>query len=71
MNTHNQFESFEAVIRAVRAASTIDGLNALVDQVNVEFEADTLEISPENWAMLSSETLLRCDKIRTALKPSR
>ncbi|VVP31869.1 hypothetical protein PS865_04403 [Pseudomonas fluorescens] len=71
MSTSNQFETFEAAISAVRAASTIDGLNALVDQITVEFEADTLEMSPENWAMLASETLMRGDKIRDVANPSR
>ncbi|NVL49834.1 hypothetical protein F2S72_08790 [Pseudomonas syringae pv. actinidiae] len=71
MSTNNQFETFQAAISAVRAASTIDALNALVDQITVEFEADALEVTPKNWAMLASETLMRGDKIRDVANPSR
>lgn len=65
------FDSFSAAINSVRSASTIEELNSLVDRIDAEYVADLLQMTPENWGMLASETLLRSDQISFAEKTVR
>lgn len=59
----NRFDSFDDVIRSIRSASSKEEVDALVDQVDAEFAADTLQVTPENWGALASAVLMRADEL--------
>jgi hypothetical protein len=53
------FCDFEDALEAIEKAVTKHAVTAIVDQINQQFEGDSLDVTPENWAHLASAVLLR------------
>lgn len=51
------YGSFAEGLSDIRQATSSEEISAIVGSLNEQFEAGTLEISPEQWAQLSSAVL--------------
>lgn len=58
------FCDFEDALEALQAASTEVSITTLVDQIDQQFNAGTLDVSPEQWANLASEVLVTLTRVR-------
>ncbi len=58
------FCDFEDALEALQAASTEASITTLIDQIDQQFNAGTLNVSPEQWANLASEVLVTVTRVR-------
>lgn len=63
MIMHRQFQSFDDAIKSIQSASTKIEIEAIVDKIESEYAADTLQVTPENWGELASAVLVRGDQL--------
>lgn len=60
------FCDFEDALEAIEKAPSEIALSTIVDQIDLQFAAGTLDVTPRNWAHLASACLVRIDALRGA-----
>ncbi|EPP9374614.1 hypothetical protein PZF67_006347 [Pseudomonas aeruginosa] len=63
MKSPTPFSDFDAAMKAIQSASTKVEVLLLVDQIDAEYAADTLQLTPENWGALASAVMIRGDEL--------
>jgi hypothetical protein len=70
MNLQQSFQCFDEAIKAIRSASTKAEVDSLIDQIDAEYAADTLQMTPDNWGLLASVVLIRGNELGVFGTPS-
>jgi hypothetical protein len=60
------FCDFGDALEAIEKALSEVALSTIVDQIDLQFAAGTLDVTPSNWAHLASAFLVRIDALRDA-----
>lgn len=58
------FCDFDDALDALTQASSEAVITSVIDQLNRQFEAETLEVTPTNWAHLSSAVMVATARVR-------
>lgn len=53
------FCDFDDALELVACAANKQALGSIIDQINQQFEAGSLDVTPVNWAHLSSAVMSR------------
>ena len=64
------FCDFEDALEAIGKAPSEAALSTIVDQIDLQFAASTLDVTPSNWAHLASAFMVRVDALRGAADKS-
>ncbi|TCV51428.1 hypothetical protein EDB99_10794 [Pseudomonas sp. 460] len=58
------FCDFEEALEALQKAASNAGITSVVDQIDQQFNAGTLDVTPEQWAHLASAVLTHSVPLR-------
>lgn len=58
------FCDFEEALEALQKAASNVGINSVVDQIDLQFNAGTLDVTAEQWAHLASAVLTHAVPLR-------
>ncbi|MBM7166095.1 hypothetical protein [Pseudomonas aeruginosa] len=58
------FCDFEDALDVLRSAITEASITTLIDQIDQQFNAGYLDVSPAQWGHLASEVMVRLDHVR-------
>lgn len=58
------FCDFEDALEAIQKAPSEVAMSTIVDQIDMQFAAGTLEVTPSNWAHLASAFSVRFNVLR-------
>ncbi|KZN20851.1 hypothetical protein A1D17_03160 [Pseudomonas fluorescens] len=64
------FCDFEDALEAIQKARSESAMSNIIDQVDVQFAASTLEVTPANWAHLASAFSVRMTELRAVTSPT-
>ncbi|MDH4602419.1 MULTISPECIES: hypothetical protein [Pseudomonas syringae group] len=57
------FCDFEDALDAIETASSTQAIDNVIDQVDQQFNAGTLEVTPTNWGHLASAVLIKAREL--------
>ncbi|WP_221035103.1 hypothetical protein, partial [Pseudomonas syringae group genomosp. 3] len=57
------FCDFDDALEAIQNAPTKLAVANVIDQIDQQFEAGSLDVTPSNWAHLASAVLVRSDSL--------
>ena len=58
------FCDFDDALDALNVASSEAGVTSIIEQLNRQFEAEMLEVTPTNWAHFSSAVMIATTRLR-------